>query len=224
MVPALEYDKAFLDSGATHSVVGDTSLFTALRRTNIALLIASSHQFQVDYIGNIFLNTSQVIECISGPNLPPPIDLSTFPVHNIERDMSEIWHQRLRNLCIRNIKQIMQFKAADGIPNFNFDNIKICHPCSIAKAKHWPFISALQKHIRQPGNVITADLIGPLPISIDENRYALIIQDIFSRITAIIELNDKSEAKHQLRLWIIKFMTMTEFTIHVIRTDNGAEF
>ncbi|MBW0568212.1 hypothetical protein O181_107927 [Austropuccinia psidii MF-1] len=222
MVLELEYDEALLDSGATHSVVGDTSLLTALRRTNIALLVASSHQFLVDYIGDIALNMSQ--ECISGPNLPPPINLSTFTVHNIERDMSELWHQRLGHLSIRKIKQIMQFKAADGIPNFDLDNIKICHSCSIAKAEHWPFISALQKHIGQPGDVIAADLVGPLPISIDGKRYALIIQDIFPRLMEIIALYEKSEAKNQLRLWMVKFMTMTKLTIRIIRTNKGAEF
>ncbi|MBW0521498.1 hypothetical protein O181_061213 [Austropuccinia psidii MF-1] len=56
-VPALEYDEALLDSGATHSVVGDASLFTAMWKANITLSVASSHQFPVDYFGNIALKT-----------------------------------------------------------------------------------------------------------------------------------------------------------------------
>ncbi|MBW0542144.1 hypothetical protein O181_081859 [Austropuccinia psidii MF-1] len=266
-VPAMEYNEALLDSGATHSVVGDASLFTALQKTNMTLSVASSHQFPVDYISNIALKTCEgtltiknvllcdaikgavlsieqmisqglivrllnnvmnikqnntlvhtttvnlrllipffypsspaAIDCISDSIPPPPINLSTCPTHHIAHNMSKLWHQRLGHLSIRNIKQIMQFKAADGIPPFNVDNIKTCHPFSVAKAEHHPFISASQKHIYQPGEVIAADLIGPLPVRNDGKQYALVIQDIFSRLTAIIALTDKSEAKHQLRL------------------------
>ncbi|MBW0476476.1 hypothetical protein O181_016191 [Austropuccinia psidii MF-1] len=264
-VLALEYDEALLDSGATHSVVGDASLFTALWKTNITLSVASSHQFPVDYIGNIalktqegtltiknvllcdtikgvvlsigqiisqglifipFLNSSspEIINCVSDSTPPPPINLSTCPDHHIAQNMSELWNQRLGYLSIRNIKQIMQFEAADGIPPFNADNIKICHPFSVAKAEHHPFISASQKHIHQPGDVIAADLIGPLPINNYGKQYALVIKDIFSRLTAVIALTDKSEAKYQLRLWMIKFMNVMKFAIQAVRTDNGAEF
>ncbi|MBW0499299.1 hypothetical protein O181_039014 [Austropuccinia psidii MF-1] len=187
-VPALEYDEDLLDSGATHSVVGDASLFTALWKTNITLSVASSHQFPVDYVSNIALKTHE------------------------------------GTLTIKNIKQIMQFKASDGIPPFNFYNIKICHPFSVTKAEHFLFISASQKHIHQPGDVTADDLIGPFPVSNYGKQYALVIQDIFSRLTEIIALIDKSEAKHQLRLWMIKFMNITKFAIQVVRTDNGAEF
>ncbi|MBW0526387.1 hypothetical protein O181_066102 [Austropuccinia psidii MF-1] len=286
LVPALEYDEALLDSGATHSVVGDASLFTALWNTNITLLVASSHQFPVDYIGKITLKTQEgtltirnvllcdtikrvvlsigqiisqglivsllnnimnveqnntlfhiarvnfgwfipffhpsspvAINCISNSTPPPPINLSTCPTHHIAHNMRELWH-----LSIRNIKRIMKFKATDGIPPFDADNIKIFHPCSVAKAEHCPLISASQKHIKKPGDVIATDLIGPLPIRNDGKRYALVIQDIFSRLTAVIALTDKSEAKYQLRKWMIKFMNITKFAIQAVRTDNGAEF
>ncbi|MBW0552905.1 hypothetical protein O181_092620 [Austropuccinia psidii MF-1] len=155
------------------------------------------------------------INCVSDSNPPPPINLSTHPAHHIAHNMSELWH-----LSIRNIKRIMQFKAADGIPPFDADNTKICHPCSVAKAEHCPFISASRKHIHQPGNVIAADLIGPLPISNDGKQYALVIQDIFSRLTEVIALTDKSEAKYQLRLWMIKSMNITKFAIQAVRTSN----
>ncbi|MBW0480340.1 hypothetical protein O181_020055 [Austropuccinia psidii MF-1] len=290
-VPALECNEALLDSGETHSVVGDASLFTALWKTNITLSVASSHQLPVDYIGNIALKTCEgtlmiknvllcsaikgvvlsigqlisqglivklldnvmtieqnnilfhttrinfhrfipffhpsspaVIGCISDSTPPPLINLSTHPARHITRNMSELWHWRLEHLSIRNIKQIMQFNTADGIPPFSIGNIKICHAFSVAKAENRPFISASQKHIHQPGGMIAADLIGPLPVSSDGKQYALVIQDIFSRLMAVIALTDKSEAKHQLRLWMIKFMNITKFTIWAVRTDNGAEF
>ncbi|MBW0529660.1 hypothetical protein O181_069375 [Austropuccinia psidii MF-1] len=144
------------------------------------------------FIPFFYPSSPAAINCISDSIPPPQINLSTRPAHHIAHNMRKLWHQRLGHLSIRNIKQIMQFKAAD--------------------------------HIHQPGEVIEADLIGPLPVSNDGKQYALVIQDIFSRLTEIIALTDKSDAKHQLRLWMIKLMNITEFTILVVRTYNGAEF
>ncbi|MBW0511508.1 hypothetical protein O181_051223 [Austropuccinia psidii MF-1] len=56
-VPELENNKILLDSGATHSVVGDLSLFIDLKSANIKLSVASSEQFDVGAIGSIKLNT-----------------------------------------------------------------------------------------------------------------------------------------------------------------------
>ncbi|MBW0508827.1 hypothetical protein O181_048542 [Austropuccinia psidii MF-1] len=57
-VPALESNEVLLDSGATHSVVGDLSLFIDLKSTNMKLSVASSEQFDVGAVGNIKLNTN----------------------------------------------------------------------------------------------------------------------------------------------------------------------
>ncbi|MBW0583158.1 hypothetical protein O181_122873, partial [Austropuccinia psidii MF-1] len=56
-VLALENNEILLDSGATHSVVGDVSLFTDLRTTDMRLSVASSKQFNVGAIGRMKLKT-----------------------------------------------------------------------------------------------------------------------------------------------------------------------
>ncbi|MBW0472055.1 hypothetical protein O181_011770 [Austropuccinia psidii MF-1] len=56
-VPALENNEILLDSGATNSVVGDLSLFSDTRHTNMRLSVASSEQFNIDIIGSIKLKT-----------------------------------------------------------------------------------------------------------------------------------------------------------------------
>ncbi|MBW0535398.1 hypothetical protein O181_075113 [Austropuccinia psidii MF-1] len=238
-IPLLENEEALLDSGAMHSVVGDISLFNSITRTDMNLAVASSHQFPVDAIGDITLMTPQgrlfiknvllfrplcqtAVEAIS--DIPPPINLLTRPCPVVSNDVNDLWHRRLGHLSIRNVKRLLQFKAADGIPNIPFDNIKICHPCSIAKAEHRPYMSPSREHITQPGDMIAADLIGPLPLSTDNKKFALVIQDLFSRLTAVIPLHDKSEAKHQLRLWILRFSNATNFKVWGVRTDNGVEF
>ncbi|MBW0593425.1 hypothetical protein O181_133140 [Austropuccinia psidii MF-1] len=56
-IPALEYNEALLELGETHSVLGNISLFTTMQKTEITLLVASSHQFMVDVIRDITLKT-----------------------------------------------------------------------------------------------------------------------------------------------------------------------
>ncbi|MBW0543900.1 hypothetical protein O181_083615 [Austropuccinia psidii MF-1] len=58
IVPTLEEDDALLDLGATHWVVGNISLFTSLKSTDMVLSVASSNSFKVNGIGEIQLNTT----------------------------------------------------------------------------------------------------------------------------------------------------------------------
>ncbi|MBW0538379.1 hypothetical protein O181_078094 [Austropuccinia psidii MF-1] len=154
---------------------------------------------------------------------PPPINFLTKPT-NSSMNPSTLRHQRLGHLSIHNIKCLLQFKAADGVPQCLLNDVNICHSCSISKSKHLPFHSPSRKNIEGPGDVIVAYLIEPLPTSIDNKKYSLLIQDFYSRLVALIHLSDKSKAKIQLCLWIIQFINVTTFKIKVIRMDNGAEF
>ncbi|MBW0593464.1 hypothetical protein O181_133179, partial [Austropuccinia psidii MF-1] len=56
-IPMLEEGEALLDSGATHLVVGSSSLFTNLKATDMILSVASRHKFPVDGVGDVVLNT-----------------------------------------------------------------------------------------------------------------------------------------------------------------------
>ncbi|MBW0486087.1 hypothetical protein O181_025802 [Austropuccinia psidii MF-1] len=111
-----------------------------------------------------------------------------------------------------------------GLPPMIRNDIFICHGCLILKSNHHPVLTPSCKHIRNPGDLIVADLMGPLPISHDQMKYALTIQDFHSRLTAVIPLCDKTKAKSQLINWITRFTTATSFHLKCIRTDNGSEF
>ncbi|MBW0479557.1 hypothetical protein O181_019272 [Austropuccinia psidii MF-1] len=56
-IPLLENSEAMPNSGATHSVVGDVSLFTRLSPTSMILTVESHDKFLVGAIGEIVLNT-----------------------------------------------------------------------------------------------------------------------------------------------------------------------
>ncbi|MBW0538660.1 hypothetical protein O181_078375 [Austropuccinia psidii MF-1] len=66
--------------------------------------------------------------------------------------------------------------------------------------------------------------MGPLPVSMNHMKYNLMIQDAFSRVVVEIPILDKSEAKSKLQNWMVQFMNVTNNTIKILRSDNGAEF
>ncbi|MBW0536507.1 hypothetical protein O181_076222 [Austropuccinia psidii MF-1] len=156
--------------------------------------------------------------------IPPPINFATRPGYSHWKECSYLWHQRMGHLSIRNIKRLLKYNAVEGLYNTKLNDVGICHACSIAMSEHRPIKSPLRKNILTAGDKILADLVGPLPLSIDKKRYALIIQDLFSRLTAFIPLNDKTEAQYHLKMWMIQFTNTMKVSIKGLRTDDGAEF
>ncbi|MBW0548615.1 hypothetical protein O181_088330 [Austropuccinia psidii MF-1] len=286
VVPSLENNEALLDLGATHPVVGNISLFTSLKPTDMTLSVASSESFKVNAIGTIVLHTSygtmrinNVLYCNNIPGvilsighllnegfsiyfLNDSFTISTLTInvrttkkhnkwfipfkstinesifskpvnstmslitspdlHTI--DHSLLWHRRLSHLSIRHLSRMQKFKAVDGIPNLSFQDIKLCHDCSISKSQHCPVKSRSRNMVNIPGDLIVAYLMGPYPSSLNHKKYILMIQDAFSRVVVAIALANKTEAKTYLINSIKQFMNVTGHRIKTVRTDNGTEF
>ncbi|MBW0532077.1 hypothetical protein O181_071792 [Austropuccinia psidii MF-1] len=213
VVPALENGEALLDSGATHSVqcfnvegVGTVRLKTPHRVITLTNVL--------------YLSINPIL---AGTQPPPPINLATRP-SSINGSIGILWHWQIGHLSLRNLKRLHKYNAVQGLPPVIHDDIPVCHGCSISKSNHHPISTPSCKHIKNPGDLIVAYLMGPLPISHDQMKYVLTIQDFHSRLTAVIPLRDKTKAKSQLINWITRFTTATSFHVKCIRTDNGSEF
>ncbi|MBW0535974.1 hypothetical protein O181_075689 [Austropuccinia psidii MF-1] len=249
VIPSLESNEALLDSGATHSVVGDVSLFTHISPTNLLISVASRHRFIAEGIGTVRLNTpngtlqlNNVLYCKAIPgivislgrlfhdriqfffsknnfflrqngilfscffyqyqwflpiisNFPtnpsinpistqdghdaPPINLATKPI-SFPSDLATLWHRRIGHLSLRNIKRMIKHDAVGGLPSSFNHNISICHDCLISKSIHLPVSTPSRNHIWGPGDLVVADLVGPLPLSYNNMKYVLVIQDFAS--------------------------------------------
>jgi transposase InsO family protein len=69
------------------------------------------------------------------------------------------------------------------------------------------------------------DLFGPVAyISIGGNKYGLVIVDGFSRFTWEFFLQDKSEAKGVIKIFIRRVQNEFELKVKNIRSDNGSKF
>jgi transposase InsO family protein len=77
----------------------------------------------------------------------------------------------------------------------------------------------------RPLEMLHMDLFGPVAyISIDGNKYGLVIVDDYSHFTCLFFLQDKSETQELLKKFLRR--TQNEFDANVknIRSDNDTEF
>lgn len=110
-------------------------------------------------------------------------------------------------------------KLKEKVENFRA-NCETCHKHRIQNSARTP----LYKYpiIPKAFHQIHMDLIGPLPISFDGNKYIIVFVDRFTRYTVISPIKDKTAVSvaHALFNKIICEYT----TPSVILSDNGREF
>jgi hypothetical protein len=69
------------------------------------------------------------------------------------------------------------------------------------------------------------DLFGPVAyISIDGNKYGLVIIDDYSPFTWVFFLQDKSETQELLKKFLRRTQNEFDAKVRKIRSDNGTEF
>ncbi|MBW0488802.1 hypothetical protein O181_028517 [Austropuccinia psidii MF-1] len=214
VIPMFENIEALLDSGATHSVLGNISLLDKVRPANMNLSVASSHQFCVEGIGELLIKTYMGILCVNNVLYCKEISGIVLSIVSFSH-MPEI-----------SIKPL--YSSETPPPSINYltcpsnTSTDLFHPCSLSKSEHQPLHSPSCQMITEPGNAIVADLMDPLTPSFDLKKYILVIKDHFSQLTAVIPLRDKADVKHQSHLCMIKFMNFTGIKIKRLRTDNGS--
>ncbi|MBW0484571.1 hypothetical protein O181_024286 [Austropuccinia psidii MF-1] len=164
-----------------------------------------------------------------GINIKPLHTVNSSPVtssndNSVSKDMSSLWHQKMGHLSIRNINQLLRYNAANGITLSCLKDIGVCHPCSISKSGQWPIKNGSQGIVERPGDVNFVNLIGPLPKSLNNMKYILMIQDVFLKVVVAIPIADKSEAKFKLQHWMNQFINVTNNKIKILRSHNRTEF
>ncbi|MBW0536231.1 hypothetical protein O181_075946 [Austropuccinia psidii MF-1] len=235
VVPMLESNEALLDSSATHSVVGNLSLFTYWKQTNMRLSVASSESFKVNAIGSIALDTpygilwlNNVLYCRDIPGvilslghlLQENFSISflnqSFHLFNKDHNFSTIKRNNRWFIPFDNSsKTSITIKSISSSGCTAKSSIKDSQDESLLWHRRIGHLSI--RHL-------TPDLMGPYESSLNNKKYILMIQDAFSRVIVAISLADKSEARTCLMNWIRQFLNVTNYKIKIIRTDNGTEF
>jgi hypothetical protein len=64
--------------------------------------------------------------------------------------------------------------------------------------------------------MVATNLVGPFAEALDGSTYALVIHDVFSRMTSVAGLKSKADAPTEFIKWVEKFKKHTKYTVQAI--------
>jgi hypothetical protein len=109
-------------------------------------------------------------------------------------NMSWLWHRRLAHVGMRNLHKLQKDGHILGLTNIIFEKDRACGACQARKQVGTHHHAKNIMTTTRPLKMLHMDLFGPVAyISIDGNKYGLIIIDGYSRFTWMFFLQDKSE-------------------------------
>ena len=133
---------------------------------------------------------------------------------------SKNWHNILGHADFNKLKILSQ--------KYSFVQSKPyeCDVCTANKMCKPNFDKSQHHHSKLPMEVLYADLCGPFPSSIHNQKYMLVIIDQCSRFSQVFFLKDKSAVSiHSYIKYFIEFIERnTNFCVKRLVTDNGGEF
>jgi transposase InsO family protein len=155
--------------------------------------------------------------------IPDEVELDRCLITKI--NMGWLWHRRLAHIGMRNFHKLQQDGHILGLTNIVFEKDRPCDACQAGKQVETHHHAKNIMTTTRPLEMLHMDLFGPVAyISIDGNKYGLVIVDDYSRFTWVFFLQDKIETQEVLKKFLR--MTQNEFDAKVkkIRSDNDSEF
>jgi transposase InsO family protein len=126
---------------------------------------------------------------------------------------------------MRNLHKLQKDGHILGLTNFSFEKDRPCGVCQAEKQVRTHHHTKNIMTITRPLKMLHIDLFGPIAyISIDSNKYGLVIIDDYSRFTWLLFLQDKSETQEVLKKFLRSAQNKFDFKVKKIRSDNGTEF
>ncbi|GJS97062.1 retrovirus-related pol polyprotein from transposon TNT 1-94, partial [Tanacetum coccineum] len=136
-----------------------------------------------------------------------------------------LWHKRLSHLNFKNINKLVKQNKVLGFPSLVYSKDKPCSACEKGKHKRASFKTKQNFSIKKCLHLIHMDLFGPVsPLSINHEKYTLVIVDEYSRYTWLYFLRKKSQAAEMIMSFVRMVKNQNDIKVTEIRTDNGTEF
>jgi hypothetical protein len=124
-----------------------------------------------------------------------------------KRNMGWLWHRRLAHVGMRNLHKLQKEGHILGLTNIVFEKDWPCGACQVKKQVGAPHHANNIMTTTRFLEMLHRNLFGPIAyISIDGNKYGLVIIDDYSCFTWIFFLHDKGEIQKVLK----KFVKMTQ--------------
>jgi hypothetical protein len=116
--------------------------------------------------------------------IPEEVELDRFLIAKI--NMGWLWHRRLTHIGMRNIHKLQKNDHILGLTNIIFEKDRPCGACQAEKQVGTHHHAKNIMTITRPLEMLHLDLFGPVAyISIDGNKYDLVIVDDYSRSTLV---------------------------------------
>jgi hypothetical protein len=137
------------------------------------------------------------------------------------KDRYLLFQQRYAHLRQKKISKLHTVPSVDQ-PIKVPEDLDICEVCAIAKMTN-SIPKTRADHMVSKLALIQFDIAGPVPKSLNGNRYFILIVDCFTRNNWVLVLNKKSDAKRVLEEWKKAIELQANTKIKAARSDNAAE-
>jgi transposase InsO family protein len=139
--------------------------------------------------------------------------------------MRWLWYRRLAHVGIRNLHKLQKDDHILGLTNIIFENDRPCGACQDRKQVETHHHAKNIMTTTRPLEMLHMDLFGPIVyISIDGNKYGLIIIDDYSRFSWVLFLQDKNETQELLKKFFRMAQNEFDAKVNKIRSNNDTEF
>jgi transposase InsO family protein len=142
-----------------------------------------------------------------------------------KRNMGWLWHHRLAYVSMINLHKLQRDDHILGLMNIVFEKDRPCGACQAGKQVRAPHHAKNIMTTTKPLEMVHMDLFGPIAyISIDGNKYGLVIADDYSHFTWVFFLHDKSKTQEVLKKFLKRAQNEFDAKVKKIRGDNDSEF
>ncbi|GKA12009.1 retrovirus-related pol polyprotein from transposon TNT 1-94 [Tanacetum coccineum] len=136
-----------------------------------------------------------------------------------------LWHKRLSHLNFKNINKLAKQNKVLSLPSLVYSKDKPYTTCEKRKHHRASFKTKQNFTIGKCLHLLHMDLFGPVsPMSINHEKYTLVIVNEYSRYTWVYFLKKKSQAPEMIMSFIRIVENQNDVKVKQIRTDNGTEF
>jgi transposase InsO family protein len=126
---------------------------------------------------------------------------------------------------MRNLAKLLKDNHILGLTNVHFEKDRICGVCQAGKQVGIPDPPKSIITTTQPLELIHMDhFVLVAYLSIEDNKYGLVIVDDYSRFTWVFFLFDKYQVKDKVKTIVRRAQKEFDHLIKKIRSDNGSEF
>ncbi|GJX54141.1 retrovirus-related pol polyprotein from transposon TNT 1-94 [Tanacetum coccineum] len=184
-----------------------------------------------DKQGTIFNANKEIVLITPRRNDVYVLDMSSLTPNGVcffakaLESVNWLWHKRLSHLNFKNINKLAKQSKVLGLPSLVYSKDKPCTTCEKGKHHRASFKTKQNFSIRKCLHPLHMDLFGLVsPMSINHEKYTLVIVDEYSRYTWVHFLKKKSQAPKIIMSFIRMVENLNNVKVKQIKTDNGTEF